>query len=217
MAVLLAAIVFFAQIVGGKGLPAKGYVLSRARGVERGILLKEGGAGRIFRGGRAIMGPQDNSIDTRSVKTYLGPSGRNEKVLTPSYFSKGPLWFKKLQRFRSMRVASKVTEEDKEMVTSKARLYNQMNLFIDNPWIGLLSSVIICTGALYEAFEAVEDLAHCNKGINKSALGLGILALGHFLHYFKELLKHFIELDEAFEDRKKSGEIVTGTGAGAPA
>eukprot|EP00954_Amorphochlora_amoebiformis_P023219 1358660-Amorphochlora_amoeboformis.AAC.2 len=55
MAVLLAAIVFFAQIVGGKGLPAKGYVLSRARGVERGILLKEGGAGRIFRGGRAIM------------------------------------------------------------------------------------------------------------------------------------------------------------------
>mmetsp|Transcript_37636 Transcript_37636/g.72930 ORF Transcript_37636/g.72930 Transcript_37636/m.72930 type:complete len:268 (-) Transcript_37636:252-1055(-) len=90
------------------------------------------------------------------------------------------------------------THEDAVRVTRKTRFYNRLVKWVDNPWIGLLSSVIICGGALFEAFEAIEE------GLNKAALGLGVLALGHFLHYFKELVKHFIEVDKAFLAEKEA-------------
>jgi len=93
------------------------------------------------------------------------------------------------------------SHEDALRVRRKAIMYNRINAVVDNPWVGLISSVIICGGALFEAFEAVEE-----HGLNKSALGLGILAMGHFFHYFKELVKHFIELDEAFEASKMAGK-----------
>mmetsp|Transcript_26148 Transcript_26148/g.36427 ORF Transcript_26148/g.36427 Transcript_26148/m.36427 type:complete len:194 (-) Transcript_26148:163-744(-) len=91
-----------------------------------------------------------------------------------------------------------ISSRDVVRVTLKAVAYNRVSAIVDNPSIGLISASVICIGALVEAFEAVAE-----KGVNKSAIGLAILAMGHFMHYFRELLKQIIELDEAFESKGK--------------
>eukprot|EP00466_Bigelowiella_natans_P012453 jgi/Bigna1/68377/fgenesh1_pg.6_\ len=100
------------------------------------------------------------------------------------------------------------TRKEAFRLTQKARMYNIINRYVGNPWIGIASALIICGGAMFEAFEAVESLEEgWHKGINKSALGLAIIAIGHFMHYFKELLKEFIELDEAFLNKQKQNDL----------
>eukprot|EP00468_Gymnochlora_sp_CCMP2014_P007438 CAMPEP_0167760102 /NCGR_PEP_ID=MMETSP0110_2-20121227/11398_1 /TAXON_ID=629695 /ORGANISM="Gymnochlora sp., Strain CCMP2014" /LENGTH=194 /DNA_ID=CAMNT_0007646573 /DNA_START=74 /DNA_END=658 /DNA_ORIENTATION=- len=90
----------------------------------------------------------------------------------------------------------------------KVRFYMFLSKFIDNPWLGILSSLVICGGALFEAFEAVGEIEEglWHSKINKSALGLAIIALGHFMHYFKELLKVFVEMDEGLLVAKEAVE-----------
>mmetsp|Transcript_4987 Transcript_4987/g.19947 ORF Transcript_4987/g.19947 Transcript_4987/m.19947 type:complete len:175 (-) Transcript_4987:187-711(-) len=88
-----------------------------------------------------------------------------------------------------------ISKQDMLRVTVKAIAYNKVTSFIDNPIIGIGSSLLIAAGALWEAFEVSEEFS-------ASAAGIAVLSIGHALHYFREFLRELIELDEALSPKE---------------
>ncbi|GAB5358673.1 hypothetical protein AAMO2058_000478500 [Amorphochlora amoebiformis] len=162
--------------------------LTVQRGVPTTLCVRRGVPSKFSRGGGKGWGRTQVGC-----KEGMACSLEERKRLNAAFDKSNPAC--KLDVDRDGLISSK----DVVRVTLKAIAYNRLSSIVDNPYLGLVSASVICVGALYEALEALSE-----EGINKSAIGLAILALGHFMHYFRELLREIIELDEAFDQPKSS-------------